>query len=165
MPARAAALDAKIRQKKGKGYRGVFCGAAIEMLDESGQLCIVTGKNSPVLHAEAAVLLNAVKMIAGIPDEIEVISPTVIESMRQLKSAMDLDGTSLHVKEVLDALAASAVTDQNAKKCIIALKELQGCNIHTTHLMDDENEKPLKQLGLHVTTDAQLPFPNNLNDV
>jgi uncharacterized protein (UPF0371 family) len=76
---------------------------------------------------------------------------------------MDLDGTSLHVKEVLDALAASSVTDENARKCIAALKKLQRCDIHTTHLMDDENEKPLKQLGLYVTTDAQLPFPNNSN--
>ena len=162
MPARVAAFDAKMRHEEGKGYRGVFCGAAIEMFDTSGQQFIVTGKNSPLLHAEAAVLLNAVKMIAGISDEIEVISPTVIESMRQLKSAMDLNGTSLHVKEVLDALAASSVTDENARKCIEALKELQGCNIHTTHLMDDENEKPLKQLGLYVTTDAQLPFPNDI---
>jgi uncharacterized protein (UPF0371 family) len=163
MPARAAALNAKTRQCEGKGYRGIFCGAAIEIFDESGQLLIVTGKNSPLLHAEAAALLNATKIIAGISDETEVISPTVIESMRQLKHAMDLDGTSLHVKEILDALAASSVTDVNARKCIAALKKLQGCDIHTTHLMDDENEKPLKQLGLHVTTDAQLPFPNNSN--
>jgi uncharacterized protein (UPF0371 family) len=165
IPARAAALNAKTRQREGKGYRGIFCGAAIEIFDESGQLLIVTGKNSPLLHAEAAVLLNATKIIAGISDETEVISPTVIESMRQLKHAMDLDETSLHVKEVLDALAASSVRDENARKCIAALKKLQGCDIHTTHLMDDENEKPLKQLGLYVTTDAQLPFPNNSNAV
>jgi uncharacterized protein (UPF0371 family) len=151
MPARAAALDAKTRHDEGKGYRGLFCGAAIEMFDKSGRLLIITGKNSPLLHAEAAVLLNAVKLIAGISDEIEVISPTVIESMRQLKSAMDLDGTSLH-------------TDENARKCIEALKKLQGCDIHTTHLMDAENEKPLKQLGLRVTTDAELPFPNYMDD-
>jgi uncharacterized protein (UPF0371 family) len=158
-PARDAAEDAKRRRKEGKGYRGVFCGAAIELIDDDGAARMIQGKNSPFLHAESAVLLNAVKTIAGLPDELEVISRPVIESMIRMKSTMGLGSTSLDVKEVLDALAASAVLDANAKRCVTALEWLKGCEMHTTHLMDEGDEEPLKQLGLNVTTDAWLSFP------
>jgi uncharacterized protein (UPF0371 family) len=107
LPAREAAEEARRRKDEGKGYRGVFCGAAIEINDMSKG--IITGKNSWLLHAESAVILNAVKTIADIPDEIDVISRAVIKSMIQLKGSMGLTSTSLDVKEVLDALAASAV--------------------------------------------------------
>lgn len=162
-PAREAAEDARRRKNEGKGYRGVFCGAAIEILDNSGKIMMVTGKNSPLLHAESAAILNAIKTIANIPDETDVISRNVIESMIRLKKRMGLRSTSLDVKEILDALAASTVSDENARKCMNALDKLKSCEMHTTHLMDDGDERPLKQLGLNVTTDAKLPFPNTFN--
>lgn len=162
-PARDAAEDARRRRKEGKGYRGIFCGAAIELIDDDGAVRIIQGKNSPLLHAESAVLLNAAKTIAGIPDEVEVISRPVIESMIRMKKTMGLWSTSLDVKEVLDALAASAVSDENAMMCVTGLEGLKGCEMHTTHLMDAGDEAPLKQLGLNVTTDARLPFPNGMN--
>ena len=158
LPARVAAEDARRRKDEGKGHRGVFCGAAIE-INGSGKV-IITGKNSPLLHAESAAILNAVKTIAHIPDEIDVISRDVTKSMIQLKGSMGLNSTSLDVKEVLDALAASAVIDDNARKCRDVLGKLKGCEMHTTHLMDTGDERPLEQLGLNVTTDAKLPFPN-----
>jgi uncharacterized protein (UPF0371 family) len=161
LPARAAAEDARRRKDEGKGYRGVFCGAAIEI--DSSSKVIITGKNSSLLHAESAAILNAAKTISHIQDEIDVISRDVIESMIQLKRSMGLNSTSLDVKEVLDALAASAVIDENARKCRDVLGNLKGCEMHTTHLMDTGDEKPLEQLGLNVTTDAQLPFPNAYN--
>jgi uncharacterized protein (UPF0371 family) len=141
----------------------VFCGAAIEINDMSKG--IITGKNSWLLHAESAVILNAVKTIADIPDEIDVISRAVIKSMIQLKGSMGLTSTSLDVKEVLDALAASAVIDEKARKCRDVLGKLKGCEMHTTHLMDNGDERPLLQLGLNVTTDAKIPFPNANNKV
>jgi uncharacterized protein (UPF0371 family) len=163
MPAREAAEEARSRKDEGKGYRGVFCGAAIELIDDSDRAVMITGKNSPLLHAETAAILNATKTIAGIPDEINVISRTVIDSMIKLKKTMGLNSTSLNVKEVLDALAASAVSDENARTCMNSLDKLKGCEMHTTHLMDGGDEIPLKQLGLNITTDAKLPFPNALN--
>jgi len=84
--------------------------------------------------------------------------------MIRLKRTMGLTGASLDVKEVLDALAASAVSDANARSCIDALERLKGCEMHTTHLMDEGDETPLKQLGLNVTTDAELPIPDGLDD-
>ena len=164
LPAREAAEDARRRRHEGKGYRDVFCGAAIELLDDSGATIMIRGKNSPLLHAESAVLLNAAKTLAGISDEVKVISRDVIESMMRMKATMGLTSTSLDVKEVLDALAASAVSDENAMRCMNALSGLKWCEMHTTHLMGAGDETPLKQLGLNVTTDAELPFPMGPNN-
>lgn len=163
IPAREAAEDAKARQNEGKGYRGVCCGASIEILDDRGRLLIVRGKNSPLLHAESAAILNAVKIITGVPDEVDIISRSVIANIQQLKRTMGANSTSLGVKEVLDALAASAVIDKNARVCVAALNQLSGREMHTTHLMDIGDEEPLKQLGLNLTTDARLPFYNTFN--
>jgi uncharacterized protein (UPF0371 family) len=107
--------------------------------------------------------LNATKTIAYIPEEAHVISRDVIESMKQIKKTMGLSNISLNVKEILDGLAASAVFDENARKCIDALSKLKACEMHTTHLMDVDDERPLNQLSLNVTTDAKLPFPNTFN--
>lgn len=159
LPAREAAEDARKRKDEGKGYNGVFCGAAIELCDGS----IITGKNSTLMHAEAASLLNALKTIAKIPDEINVISRSAIDSIIGLRKYMKSGTSSLEVKEVLDALAVSATSYQNARKCMAALYKLNGCEMHTTHLMENYDELPLKQLGLNITTDAKLPFLNKYN--
>ncbi len=160
LPARKAADEAKRREADGKGYKGVFCGAAIEIFLDSGETLIVTGKNSPLLHAESAALLNAAKKIADIPDGVDVISPSVIRSVKELKKIMGLNSTSLDPKEILNALASSAVSEKNAHKCMNALRKLRGCEMHTTHLMTEGNEKTVAQMGLVLTTDAKLPFPD-----
>jgi len=162
LPAREAAEDARRRKDEGKGYKDVFCGAAIEIHLDSGKAVIVTGKNSPLLYAESAAILNAAKILSGLPDEVDVISPSVIQSIMQLKSAMKLGSTSLDVREILNALAVSAVSDWNARRCLDALERLKGCEMHTTHLMNQGNENTLKQLGLNLTTDAKLPFPDEI---
>jgi len=75
---------------------------------------------------------------------------------------MKLSSTSLDVREILNALAVSAVSDTNARRCLDALDRLKGCEMHTTHLMNEGNENTLKQLGLNLTTDAKLPFPEEI---
>jgi uncharacterized protein (UPF0371 family) len=164
LPAREAAEDARRRKAEGKGYRGVYSGAAIEIYDDSGTFAMIQGKNSPLLHAESAVLLNASKTLAGILDEVEVISGTVIRSMMRLKKSMGVNSLPLDVKEVLDALAASAVSDENARRCMNALELLKSCEMHSTHLMESGDEIPLNQLGLNITTDAKLSFQTNFNN-
>jgi uncharacterized protein (UPF0371 family) len=158
LPAREAAVDAERRKNEGKGHRGIFCGAAIELRINSERVT-VKGKNSPLMYAESAALLNAVKRIAGLPDKTHVISRSVIDSMIRLKRIFGRNTASLDVKEVLDALAASGVTDEKARMCIEALGQLKGCEMHTTHLMSNGDETPLKLLGLNVTTDARIPLP------
>ena len=160
LPAREAAEEARRKQAEGKGYKGIFCGAAIEVFLDSGETLIVTGKNSPLLHAESAALLNATKRVAGISDEVDVISSSVIRSVKELKRIMGLNSTSLDPKEILNALASSAVSEKNARRCLNALSKLRGCEMHTTHLMTEGNEKTVNQMGLVLTTDAKLPFPD-----
>ncbi len=160
LPAREAAEDAKKREGEGKGYKKVFCGAAIEILSDSNEATIVTGKNSPLLYAESAVILNVTKILAKISDEVDVISPNVIQSIIRLKKTIGLNSTSLDVKEILNALAASAVSDENSRRCLDSLDKLKGCEMHTTHVMNQGNEKMLNQIGLNLTTDAKLPFPD-----
>lgn len=153
-PAKRAALDA---ERKGKGDRGVFCGAAIEI--PHGK--IVTGKNSPLLHAESAVILNAIKELAKIPDEIDLLSPNVIRKISNLKKTV-LSGKSesLNVQEALIALAISAATNPMAELGLKTLKELKGCEMHTTHILTEGDEAPLRKMGINVTSDAKLtPYP------
>ena len=77
-PAREAARDA---QACGKGHAGVFCGAAIELGDGT----IITGKNSPLLHASSSLVMNAAKHLAGIPDSIHLMPPSITASLGRLK--------------------------------------------------------------------------------
>ena len=79
----------------------------------------------------------------------------------KLKEQMCMTDTSLDVKEVLDALAVSAVFNPNAAACISALTDLDGCEMHSTHLITRGCEKALKELGLNLTTDARIPIVNH----
>jgi len=156
--ANAAWMEAKIDPSK--GFNGLHSGSAIELYLNGGTV-IVTGKSSPLLHSESAALLNAVKTLAGIPDEINVLSPVIIEALNNLKGSMGLSDGLLDVKEVLDALSVSSVFNPNAAECLGVLPRLKGCEMHSTHLMDSGCERPLSQLGLNITTDARLHIRNN----
>ena len=150
----------KSKEAEDKGSNGLYSGAAIEIW-MNNKTVIVTGKRSPILHSESAALLNAVKLLSGVPDEIDVLSPIIIESIRKLKISMGLSDVSLDVREVLDALAVSAVFNPNAAECLDELPALKNCEWHSTHIMDPGCEQPLKELGLNITTDAIIPRVNN----
>jgi len=142
-------------------HKGMHTGAAIEIQPDDNTSIILTGKRSRILNSESAALLNAVKHLAGIPDEIDILSPIIIESIMKLKVQMGVIDTSLDVKEVLDALAVSAVFNPNASECVSALTSLHGCEMHSTHLVGRGCEKALKELGLNLTTDARIPLVSN----
>jgi uncharacterized protein (UPF0371 family) len=152
----------KESSKKSKmTQKRMYTGAAIEIHPKDNAPIILTGKRSRILNSESAALLNAVKYLAGIPDEIDVLSPIIIGSIMKLKEQMCIVDTSLDVKEVLDALAVSAVFNPNATECITALIDLHGCEMHSTHLIGYGCEKALKELGLNLTTDARIPLVSN----
>ena len=148
-PARMAQKDAE--EQIDKGNKGVYCGASLELPD--GQ--IVTGKNSKLLHAESAVILNAIKVLAGITDETPLLPHEVIDNINYLKIKILGEKTeSLNLEEVLIALSVSVYGSEKAKVCIEKLKELKGCNFHSTHLTKRGDEAGLRKLGLNATTDA-----------
>lgn len=136
---------------KEKGEKGIYCGAAIELKDGK----IITGKNSPLLHAEAACFLNSIKVLAGIPDSIDLLSPQVIESLKEVKGkTLKEESKSLELNEVLVALAISGPTNPTIKKALEELSELRGCYLHTTHLPSPGDETIFRKLGIWVSTDG-----------
>lgn len=135
---------------EGGGEGGICCGTAIELAD--GQL--VYGKNSKLLHAEAAVILNAIKVLAKIPDEYKLVSKSVIGQIGLLKKKIGDQSTSLEAAEVLLALAISARDNPLANKAMGHLDELTNCYIHTSHKPSVADEKLLRKLGMWLTTDG-----------
>ena len=113
---------------------------------------VITGKTSNLLGAAAAALLNALKELAGIPDSIKLISPTVIEPIQHLKVAhMGNRNPRLHTDEILIALTISAVTDDNAEQAMEQLSNLKGCEAQSTVILSQVDEGMLNKLGLNVT--------------
>lgn len=122
--------------------------AALELPD--GQ--IVTGKTSSLLGASAAVLLNAVKELGGIADDIHLISPTFIEPIQGLKTGyLGSKNPRLHTDEILIALSMCAATDPNARLAMEQLPKLRGCQLHTSVMLSSVDIKMFKKLGLELT--------------
>ncbi len=124
--------------------------AAMELCN--GQ--VITGKTSRLLGASSALLLNALKVLAGIPDDRHLISPSVIEPIQRLK--VDLLGGSnprLHTDEVLIALSVCAVTDPDAAKAMAQLPNLKHTEVHSTVLLSQVDESTFKKLGANFTCD------------
>lgn len=125
---------------------------AIELADGR----IVTGKTSALLGASAAALLNALKVLGGIDDEIELISPTIIQPMQRLKvNHMGSANPRLHTDEVLIALSICAVSDKMAKLALEQLDKLKNGEVHSTVILSHVDEKTFKTLGMHVTCEPQ----------
>ncbi|MGX4761482.1 DUF1846 domain-containing protein [Corynebacterium minutissimum] len=115
---------------------------------------IITGRTSPLLGCSAATLLNALKHLAGIDDELHLLSPESIEPIQTLKTKhLGSKNPRLHTDEVLIALSVSAAKDENARRALDALKELQGCDVHTTTILGSVDEGIFRNLGVLVTSD------------
>lgn len=140
-------------RRKKKGNEGIFCGAAIELPDSS----IVTGKNSPLMHAASSLILNAIKKLAGIPDEIHLLSPETIDSIARLKKdILNYRTVNLDLEETLIALSISAAANSTAKLAMGKLKELEGSEVHMTHIPTPGDEAGLRKLGVNLTSDANF---------
>jgi len=149
-PAREAAERA---QTTGKGNDGIFCGAAIELHDGS----VVTGCNSPLMHAAASLVLNATKQLAAIDDDEHLLPPSVIDSLGHMKTEV-LGGrrVSLDADEALIALAVSTSTNPAAEAALSKLEGLRGCEVHMTHMPTPGDEAGLRKLGVNLTSDPDF---------
>jgi uncharacterized protein (UPF0371 family) len=152
--ARKTAEDA---EKNGKGFAGIYCGAAIELPDGR----VITGKNSKLMHASSSLVLNAVKMLANIPDEILLLSPHIINQISKLKEGiLNSEPESLDLEETLIALSISATTNHTAEIAMKKLVDLRGCEMHMTHIPTPGDEVGLKRLGVNLTTDGKFSSRN-----
>ncbi len=149
----AAHEAARQAQSQRKGSDGIFCGAAIELPDGR----VITGKNSPLMHAAASLILNTVKTLANIPDNIHLLPPLVTKSLSHFKKDV-LKGkmTSLDLEEMLIALSISATMNPAAEMAIEKLKELNGCDVHLTHIPTPGDAAGLRKLGVNMTSDPEF---------
>jgi uncharacterized protein (UPF0371 family) len=153
-PAREAAEGA---QSRGKGNEGVFCGAALQLADGT----IVTGCNSPVMHATSGLVLNAVKVLAKLPHELDVLSESTLQSIGRLKGdILKVKRLSLDLEETLIALSVSATSNSAAALAMEKLKALKGCEMHLTHMPTPGDEAGLRLLGVNVTSDPHFAGKN-----
>ena len=151
-PAQQAAADAR---ERGKGHKNVYCGAAIELPDGD----LVTGSNSRLLHAASAVLIHAIKELAGIDGQVELLSTPLIDRIRAMKrSVMNEPYTSLSLEETLIALSVASGESDAARAALKALPRLSGCDMHITHTPSPGDASGLRKVGLFYTTDSRQTF-------
>ena len=147
-PARQAAVDAESHD--GKGHGGVYVGAALQLEDCS----VVTGRNSPLMHAASSLVLNSIKQLAGIPQQLELLGDNIIGSITEMKKdILKRQSISLDVREVLVALSMAATTNPTARLAMEQLPNLRGCEAHMTHIPPPGDEKGLRRLGINLTSD------------
>ena len=126
--------------------------AALEL--EDGR--IVTGKTSSLLGASAALLLNALKALGGIHDDIHLISPIIIEPIQNLKTKhLGNHNPRLHTDEILVALSICAATNPTAELAMRQLQKLRGCEAHSTVILSHVDESTFRKLGVNITCEPQ----------
>lgn len=125
---------------------------AIELADGT----VITGKTSDLLGSASAMLLNALKYLAGIDDEVLLIPPEIIVPVQELKiNHLGNKNPRLHTDEVLLALSISAVADEKAKRALDELVNLKNCEMHSTVILAQVDQNILKKLGIRLTCDPK----------
>ncbi len=126
--------------------------AAMELPDGK----IVTGRTTDLLGASAALLLNALKTLGGIRDELKLISPVVIDPIQRLKVRhLGNRNPRLHTDEVLMALSICAATNPTAELAMNQLDLLRGCEVHSSVILSEVDVRVFKRLGVNLTCQPQ----------
>jgi uncharacterized protein (UPF0371 family) len=146
----------KARKKK-KGNEGIFCGAAVELDDGS----IVTGSNSPLMHAASSLVIKSIKHLAGIPEKIPLLSPNIIESVGTLKrDILQSKSVSMDLEETMISLSIAAASNPTVQMALAKLEQLRGCEVHITHIPSPGDEAGLMRLGVNLTSEPNFATKN-----
>jgi len=145
-----AAAEAEAKEE---GNKGIFCGAALQLKDGT----IITGKNSPLMHAASSLVIKAIKHLAGIPEQLLLLSPNIIEAVGTMKrDILQAKSLSLDLEEIMISLSIAAATNPTAQAALTKLKELKECEVHLTHIPTPGDEAGLKRLGVNLTSEANF---------
>ena len=126
--------------------------AAMELPDGT----VITGKTSNLLGASSALLLNALKALGGMPDDLHLISPIAIDPIQHLKTAhLGNRNPRLHTDETLIALSISAATNPTAELAMEQLSKLRGCDVHSSVILSSVDERTFKRLGINLTCEPR----------
>ena len=124
--------------------------AAIELSDGT----IISAETSDLLGPSAALLLNATKHIAGISHDVKLIPQDMIEPIQKMKvSYLHGKNPRLHTDEVLVALAMLSEKDENCRRALEKLPELNGCQVHSTVMLSEVDRTIFRKLGVELTCD------------
>ena len=151
VPAAQKALQDAV--ERGINKDGITCAASLELKD--GRM--VTGHNSILMHASSALVINALKVLAGIDEDVQLIPRTVLESTRKMKTVLNERGISLNLDEALICLAMSAAVNEKAQKALSFLPDLRGCESHMSHIPSPGDSSGLRKLGINVTSEPKFP--------
>ena len=122
--------------------------AAIELPDGT----VITGKTGPLLGAASSALLNALKKLAGIDQELDLVSAAAIEPIQTLKTNyLGSKNPRLHTDEILIALSSSAAQNPTAAAALKQLSHLKGCDMHSTVILSSVDMDTVKKLGMYLT--------------
>jgi len=117
----------------------------------------VTGTNSPLMHSASALIMNAIKQLAGFPDSMHLLPPNIIESLAHFKKdVLKRKMLSLDLEETLIALSISTTVNPAAQIVVEKLKELRNCEVHLTHIPTPGDEAGLRKLGVNLTSDSDF---------
>ena len=118
---------------------------------------IVTGRTTDLMGPASTMLLNALKALGKINDDILLLSPTVIEPIQHLKvDHLGNENPRLHTDETLVALSISAATNPTAERAMTQLAKLRGCEMHSTVILSQVDERTLRRLGINLTCEPQF---------
>ena len=115
---------------------------------------IITGKQTDLLTPAASVIINSIKYLSKIPDDIKLLSPNVLEPMLKLKQELNT-GSILTLPEVLTALSICSATNPIIEKAISNLKKLKDCEAHATYIVENEDKRSLNSLMINLTCESE----------
>ena len=142
-----------------RGAKSKVPSAAIELDDGT----IITSQTSDLLGTSAALILNAIKHLAGIDHKVKLIPKEMIEPIQKMKvSYLRGNNPRLHTDEVLVAIAMLSKNDENCKKALAQLPKLTGCQVHTTVMLSEVDRKIFKKLGVDLTSEPIKKEQNSL---
>lgn len=138
--------------------------SAAAMAIELGDGRVIRGKGSDRMSATAACIFNAVKVLADIPKNVNLIRPEVIKPITKFKlNVLHEKDKALTLEEALLALNVCQTEDENAKRACMQLEKLKGLEAHSTYMLKSNDEEMLRKLGINVTSDPVF-LSNNLYD-
>lgn len=132
------------------GSEGIYVGAAIELADGT----VITGTNSPRMHAASSVIVRALKHLAEIPNKIQLMPEIICDSVRNMKTEiLNEKSLSMDLQETLIALAISATSNHAVELAMEKLAAFRDCEMHMTHMPSPGDEEGIRKLGINLTTD------------
>ena len=118
---------------------------------------VITGKESELLSASSALLINTIKELSGIPDDVYLLSPSVLESIFKLKQKTSYKRKyCLNLPEVLIALSICEKTNPIIEKTMESIDKLRGLEAHSSYMVSTTEIKVLKSLGINLTCEPKL---------